>query len=64
MRTHTDGDLEFADDTALIGWLDELSTADKLFVETLLDRDQQEHPGKREIKADTYAWWSLRNGCF
>ena len=42
------GDVEFADDTALLGWADELHEAEKLFVQTLANWDQQEHPGKRE----------------
>ena len=42
------GDTEYADDTALFGFLDELKVAEKLFVQTLLDWDQKEHPDKRE----------------
>ena len=42
------GDTEYADDTALFGVMDELQEAEKLFVQTLNDWDQQEHPGKRE----------------
>ena len=42
------GDTEYADDAALIGFLEELKVAEKLFVQALSDWDQQEHPGKRE----------------
>ena len=42
------GDVEFADDTALMGELEELALAEQAFVQTLRDWDQQEHHGKRE----------------
>ena len=42
------GDVEFADDTALLGSVDELKGAEALFVQTLWDWEQQEHSGKRE----------------
>ena len=48
VRTRVIGDLEFADDTALFGWLDELGHAEKLFMQCLLDWEQEEHSGKRE----------------
>ena len=48
VRSVTIGDVEFADDTAILGWQDELIAAEKLFVQTLQDWEQQEHPGKRE----------------
>ena len=48
VRSVTIGDVEFADDTALLGWVDELKGAEALFVKTLLDWEQQEHVGKRE----------------
>ncbi|CAE7729143.1 HFA1 [Symbiodinium sp. CCMP2592] len=42
------GDVEFADDTALLGWVEELRVAEQLFVQTLRDWEQEEHRGKRE----------------
>ena len=42
------GDVEFADDTALLGWMDELQGAEALFVQALRDWEQEEHSGKRE----------------
>ena len=48
VRSEVVGDIKFADDTALFGWLDELCDAEKLFVQTLLDWGQEEHAGKRE----------------
>ena len=42
------GDVEFADDTALMGPVEELAAAEKLFVQTLRDWDQREHEGRRE----------------
>ena len=42
------GDVEFADDTALLGQVEELREAEALFVKTLLDWEQQEPSGKRE----------------
>ena len=48
VQSVTIGDVEFADDTALLGWADELHEAENLFVQTLANWDQQEHPGKRE----------------
>ena len=44
----TVGDVEFADDTGLLGQVDELVGAEKVFVQTLRDWEQQEHQGKRE----------------
>ena len=44
----TVGDVEFADDTALLGQVDELVGAEKVFVQTLRDWEQQEQQGKRE----------------
>ena len=40
--------MEIADDTALLGELEELALAEQAFVQTLRDWDQQEHQGKRE----------------
>ena len=42
------GDVEFADDTTLLGEVDELKDAEALFIQTLRDWEQVEHPGKRE----------------
>jgi ribonuclease HI len=42
------GDVEFADDTALLGEAEELCQAEKLFVQTLTDWAHMEHTGKRE----------------
>ena len=48
VRSAVIGDVEFADDTALIGWVDELKGAEAVFIQTLLDWSQKEHEGKRE----------------
>ena len=42
------GDVEFADDTALFGEVEELHQAEQSFIQTLRDWEQQEHPDKRE----------------
>ena len=42
------GDIEFADDTALLGEVEELASAELIFTQTLRDWGQQEHPEKRE----------------
>ncbi|CAK9056851.1 LINE-1 retrotransposable element ORF2 protein (ORF2p) [Includes: Reverse transcriptase [Durusdinium trenchii] len=42
------GDLEYADDTQIFGFLDEVSDAELIFSQTLADWEQQEHLGKRE----------------
>ncbi|CAE7242471.1 FCPA [Symbiodinium sp. CCMP2592] len=42
------GDVEFADDTALFGEVEELHQAEQIFIQTLRDWEQQEHPDKRE----------------
>ncbi|CAE7713008.1 unnamed protein product [Symbiodinium sp. CCMP2592] len=48
IRSNVVGDVEFADDTALLGWVEELRVAERLFVQTLRDWEQEEHRGKRE----------------
>ena len=40
-------DVEFVDDTALMGHVEELASAEKSFVQILRDWDQQEHECKR-----------------
>ena len=42
------GDVEYADDTQIFGEQDEVSLAEDIFVQTLHDWAQQEHPDKRE----------------
>ena len=42
------GDVEYADDTQIIGFQDEVALAETLFMDTLSDWAQQEHVDKRE----------------
>ncbi|CAK9016044.1 unnamed protein product [Durusdinium trenchii] len=42
------GDVEYADDTQIFGDQEEVSLAENIFVQTLHDGAQQEHPDKRE----------------
>ena len=44
----TIGDIGFADDTALIGWEDEMEIAEAIFVQTLTDWDEKVNAGKTE----------------
>ncbi|CAJ1414131.1 unnamed protein product, partial [Effrenium voratum] len=42
------GDVEYADDSLIVAQVDEASSAESTFIDSLRDWGQEEHPGKRE----------------
>ena len=44
----TIGDIGYADDTAIVGWETEVRTAERLFLQTLVDWEERANEGKTE----------------